>query len=81
MQLRIAVPVLLMIILITIASALMAWLLIASPHSLTSHHLLLDETGCVAAKHFGLTVTPIESEHACELVAEDDFEFNWVAPA
>jgi hypothetical protein len=79
MQLRFTFSVIIALTLISISGAMIAWRLMAPPSSMKREYLLLNEAGCLAARRFGLAVTPLESGQACELGAEAELEFNWVA--
>ena len=81
MQLRLTKPMIFVFILFVINSALLGWFVTSPSSSTKRQHFLLDEGGCVAARHFGLVVTPLESTQSCVLVADADLELSWIAVA
>ncbi len=78
MRLKRMVAVSVLAALTMVVCAVIAWRL-SSPSPTPRRHLMLDETGCLAATRFGLSVSPLAFSKSCTLVVEADFDFNWVS--
>ena len=72
-------PLLMILLLsITLIVCVLITLLWISPPPKPRQTLVLDALGCIAATRLGVDVVQIEQGKACEVVAEMDFDFNWV---
>jgi hypothetical protein len=68
----------LLIVLAALTACVLAAYRTAFPNPAPCYRLVLDEPGCLAAGRLDLTVKHLDSNLACEVVAEADFDFNWV---
>ena len=77
MNLRKKLLIILLLVAALLVSALIAQMVIF-PSALPRQRLVLDEVGCRAASHLGLSIQYHEADRICELVAEAAFDLHWV---